>query len=499
MLFSSRRSVTTPVPSLLAVIMVLTMSGCGGPTAYREAYSDERPKVIGEQDGRVAVGTWSRYHSDGSLASLGGYRDGRQSGRWTYGHPGGIPAGVGHFTAGIQDGWWQIQDDHGKVTTAGLMAQGQRVGPWLAQRDGRLTSTVYTPIDHSPITPQITPDSITWQLDPETMVRFTAIGDAATISYVVDAAWKGAGSPLRLVLPDPDFGPWFLAQTKPVIPGPDVSATLETSTPHVLQASEPTQSNQPTEPKSSTLPGNAKSPGVANQEPTAPSGMPLDDSRSLAVSMPGVSLSPIPEQAPITGVYRFVADRFVAGFLAGTPVTTANAPQLAKEAPVGDPLGEALVGKPLPQTRFLTSSGGVLDLAQPAKPTVLVIMRGFSNSICLYCTSQTAAIMKAENEFKAAGVDIAILYPGSSDSVPKFLASARDMTEKKDGAKPFPVPVLLDVNLQLVRTLHIEGELARPTTLVIGVDGLVKWAYVGRSMSDRPTLKDVLAVALAKH
>jgi hypothetical protein len=61
------------------------------------------------------------------------------------------------------------------------------------------------------------------------------------------------------------------------------------------------------------------------------------------------------------------------------------------------------------------------------------------------------------------------------------------------------VPVLLDVNLQLVRGLGIEDQLARPTTLIVGTDGRVAWAYVGRSMSDRPSLPQVLAVAMAQR
>lgn len=215
--------------------------------------------------------------------------------------------------------------------------------------------------------------------------------------------------------------------------------------------------------------------------------------------VPGLALSPIPEQEPITGVYRFFGERLANGFLAGDKPTPATAKTLAAAAPVGDPLGQALVGKPLPQTRFLTSGGGVIDLARPARPTALIIMRGFSSSICLYCSSQTAAVLKMHRDFTAAGIDIMILYPGAADSVPAFLKSARGLAKDGETGETFPVPVLLDVNLQLVRGLKIEDQLARPTTLIVGPDGLVTWAYVGRSMSDRPSLPEVLAVAMGQR
>lgn len=213
--------------------------------------------------------------------------------------------------------------------------------------------------------------------------------------------------------------------------------------------------------------------------------------------IPGVALSPIPQQDQVAGIDRWFGSYLVSGFLAGEAATASNAKQLAAAAPVGDPLGMSLVGKALPQTRFLAINGGVIDLAHPVRPTALFIMRGFSNSICLHCSSQTAAILKAQKDFADAGIDVLILYPGSAESVPVFLASAHHLA-KDDNAQPFPVPVLLDINLMLVRALHIEDNLSKPTTLIIGRDGLVAWAYVGRSISDRPTMNEVLAVALTQ-
>ncbi len=474
---SPRRPVQFLSP-LLVVLAGLALSGCGGPVPYREAYRDGHPKALGELDGRVAKGTWTRFHADGSLASLGGYEDGRQSGRWLYGHPGGIPAGVGHFLSGVQHGWWQVQDDAGHVQSAGLMVQGQRVGAWVELRSGRLEKITYPDAEPGPLltpNPPAPPtDEFAWSPTTKGTVRWSVRVPSGTGS-VVEATWAGPGSPVRQLVLDPNL--------ELVLAGPTPS----------------TSSAAPAPADAKVLPAVvAESPAQAEISPAPVPTIELPPAQA-PVSVAGIALSPIPEQAPITGIYNFFGERLTQGFLDGVKPTTTTAATLAAEAPVGDPLGLAIVGKSLPQTRFLDSAGGVIDLAHPTRTTALIIMRGFSNSICLYCSSQTAAVLKMHREFTAAGIDIMILYPGAADSVPAFLKSAHGLAKDGEVAATFPVPVLLDVNLQLVRGLQIEDQLARPTTLIVNPDGKVTWAYVGRSMSDRPSLPQVLAVAMGKR
>lgn len=469
--------------SLLVALAGLALNGCGGPVPYREAYRDGHPKALGELDGRVAKGTWTRFHADGSLASLGGYEEGRQSGRWLYGHPGGIPAGVGHFLSGVQHGWWLVQDDAGHIQSAGLMVQGQRVGSWVELRGGRLEKVTYPDVESgsllTPNPPAPPTDEFTWSPTTKGTVRWSVRVPSGTGS-VVEATWSGPGSPVRQLVLDPNLE-LVLAGALPGI-GTGIVTAAVTPTPEA-------------KPLSVVV---TESPAQAETSPALVPTIELPSAQA-PVSVAGIALSPIPEQEPITGIYNFFGERLTQGFLDGVKPTPVTAATLAAEAPVGDPLGLALVGKPLPQTRFLDSAGGVIDLARPARTTALIIMRGFSNSICLYCSSQTAAVLKMHREFTAAGIDVMILYPGAADSVPAFLKSAHGLAKDGEVAATFPVPVLLDVNLQLVRGLQIEDQLARPTTLIVNPDGKVTWAYVGRSMSDRPSLPQVLAVAMAKR
>ena len=53
-------------------------------------------------------------------------------------------------------------------------------------------------------------------------------------------------------------------------------------------------------------------------------------------------------------------------------------------------------------------------------------------------------------------------------------------------------PVALDVSLNLVRAIGIEDNLARPTSLVIDKEGIVRFAYVGKTIADRPSADDLL-------
>lgn len=151
-----------------------------------------------------------------------------------------------------------------------------------------------------------------------------------------------------------------------------------------------------------------------------------------------------------------------------------------------------LVGRPLPLTRFLSGAGDVVDLARldPPRTTVLVILRGFSGSICLHCSAQALALAEAADAFRRLGAEVVLVYPGAAESVPAFIAATQKLD---DGFKP-RYPILLDVDLALVHLLGIEGALAKPTSLVIDKEGIVRFAYIGRQPADRPSASDLLGV-----
>lgn len=82
-----------------------------------------------------------------------------------------------------------------------------------------------------------------------------------------------------------------------------------------------------------------------------------------------------------------------------------------------------------------------------------------------------------------------MIYPGKASSVPGFIASAKAINP---AFKP-PFKLLLDVDLTAVKSFQIEGSLAKPTTLVLDKQGIVRWGYVGAQPADRPRIASVLA------
>ncbi|WP_372365945.1 peroxiredoxin family protein [Candidatus Uabimicrobium sp. HlEnr_7] len=150
----------------------------------------------------------------------------------------------------------------------------------------------------------------------------------------------------------------------------------------------------------------------------------------------------------------------------------------------------ALVGNYLPVTRFLGSGGDVLDLADyQGKKIILVILRGFAGGICLACSAQTLALSKSVNKFDEKNAQIILVYPGRAESIPVFTSVLETLEEDYEA----PFPIVLDVELELIKKLTIEGSLAKPTSMIVTTDGKIEYAYVGKGIVDRPTVSTLLA------
>ncbi|MEM6656297.1 MAG: redoxin domain-containing protein [Planctomycetota bacterium] len=118
---------------------------------------------------------------------------------------------------------------------------------------------------------------------------------------------------------------------------------------------------------------------------------------------------------------------------------------------------------------------------------VLVVTRGYSGGmICPFCTAQTAQLAAKHDEFVELGAEVLIVYPGSREQLPDFLAAATG-AEAADLAD-LRWPVLLDPDLSAVGLLDIAADLASPSTFIFNSRGDVAFAYVGASPSDRPSV-----------
>jgi peroxiredoxin len=119
---------------------------------------------------------------------------------------------------------------------------------------------------------------------------------------------------------------------------------------------------------------------------------------------------------------------------------------------------------------------------------VLIVMRGFGATVCLHCSAQMLALAQKQQEFASRNARVYLVYPGDAATVPVFIKAVRALDPQ---FKP-PFPLLLDVDLAAVRAFTIQGNLAKPTTLVLDGRGIVRWAYVGQEPADRPSIDLIL-------
>ena len=159
--------------------------------------------------------------------------------------------------------------------------------------------------------------------------------------------------------------------------------------------------------------------------------------------------------------------------------------------------------------QFQDTKGEPWDLARyrGTRNVVLVITRGRTSGqpaemhrgrICLYCASQTARLVANHDAIKAHDAEVVVVFPVVSAAdrteVARFTAAVDRDARRHDGvggATP-PFPVVLDVGLGAIERLGLRADLAKPATYVLDKEGRVRFAYVGQSPADRPSVKAIV-------
>lgn len=125
------------------------------------------------------------------------------------------------------------------------------------------------------------------------------------------------------------------------------------------------------------------------------------------------------------------------------------------------------------------------------KNVVLVITRGIPQAPggipCAYCIHQVSSLSGNKAAFDARDAEVLFLFPGPSDQVGYFIQLASPVK------KTLPYPLLLDKDMGVCDKLGIRGDLAKPSTYILDKKGNVVYAYVGETLTDRPSVKGILA------
>jgi len=140
---------------------------------------------------------------------------------------------------------------------------------------------------------------------------------------------------------------------------------------------------------------------------------------------------------------------------------------------------------------FLNLEGQKVDLQsfKGKKNVVLVITRGYPGTLCPFCLAQASRLIRNYPEFERRQAEVVVVFPGPKEHVYDFSRSS----QADASASKFPFPLVLDEDLKVVDRLGIRGNLAKPSTFILDKAGRVRFAYVGTSTADRPSVKSMLA------
>ncbi|HEY1785138.1 MAG TPA: redoxin domain-containing protein, partial [Pirellulales bacterium] len=89
------------------------------------------------------------------------------------------------------------------------------------------------------------------------------------------------------------------------------------------------------------------------------------------------------------------------------------------------------------------------------------------------------------------GAEVVVVFPikqaADSGSLRKF-----DQVVQRDNPGEAPFPLVLDIELRAVDRLGIRADLAKPATYILDKDGALRFAYVGTTIADRPSVQSIL-------
>ena len=449
-------------------------------------------------------GQWNFYDRAGRLAEAGAFANDRREGRWTKFHPDGSPKLTELHFNGERVGHWELTDTEGEVTDIwndmpegiewvsevwpgadatrreGFLQDGRPVGLWKSfHRDGLLRSVGSYDAGRA---------AGPWHFysaDAELIARGSVeggrpVGDWTVASngssQVVDARTTfRSGLPLT--------GEWSAAA---LVQAESIGVVVHT------WMEETSSSVEPEALVSQLAP--VRADGDVTPEPLAPEALTAIEASAQEPTVPVPTHAftqkeqlSYPSLVSYYGGEESAANELRSLYRGSRSSSKASAAPGFPELEGDVARAQIFVGKKLPMTAMRSADGKVFDLnKRRGQKIVLVLLRGFDGEICPYCVAQTKALCDAGalQEFKDRNVALEVVFPGSEAGLAAFEESYRTLNKKTRRAYGMRYADAFDVATKF----DLPGEKVQPATLIVDERGIVRFAYVGKTVEDRPTL-----------
>jgi len=462
---------------------------------WRAYYENGRPKFRGSYLGGYRNGLWTYWHATGSRKAMGYFVDGREEGQWTFWHEGGVLESQGDYHEALQSLGWTYWHSNGATRAWGHFLEGEKVGVWRYRKpSGESAGEREYPLPTG------------WEIARESWDD----GSPKREGFLFEgrpqgrwASWRENGSrklsgEFSAGLPSgswqvvgSDGDPVAMAQVVAGARRGELELLFES---REGSAPDPDQDGANTDPRSFLdveLRAIASPLSVVLDEaaqgaaPQAAEEEAVEQKREAPIEAPGWTVREEISWPEYVDAYGPNPDKLQVddwGLDGGyVPPTTSSR---------GDPLREDLKGKPMPRTVFTSWRNERVDLRDfVGKRVVVVVLRGMvgrGREVCVYCTTQTVALVNAESHFERQNAEVILVFPGPAAGVEAFRQAIASAGPEFSA---IPYHVVLDAKERLVEGLDIPGDLAAPTSLILDEAGVVRWAYEGLRADDRPSVE----------
>ncbi len=497
-------------------------------------YESGRLRGKGGYENDVQAGLWTYWHDNGNKEMEGTIVEERREGLWRYFHRNGNPRAQGFFSHGRESGPWTFWTQDGQIEKQGEYSDGQPALRWVAYRgagakqsegcwlegkhvgtwdfwdeNGRQYQKSYPPPAGVELVRENWDDGKLrregFRRDGKQVGRWTTWhrnGKRRTSGDFTDGtasggwmAWDSGGEQLAVgvVSGGRPKGTWRIWAH-----GLETTWNADEIAPPAVftdwSADDVTSSQSPDQVVMTWLAeagSEIETPAVAAAAPVA-----------AAVEAPPAVLEqasetkaevPAPAQ-PYTKREEEEHDGYVKNYGLNPPAKSggggrySTGPKSGATKSKGDEArSAAMVGKPLPIEQYRCADGRTIQVADfKGKRVLFVVLRGYGSGVCVYCDAQTRALSSPDvvKAMAALGCEVLLVYPGPENGWEAFLEKYQ-----QSGSEKPPYPCLFDPELRLVRQLNLEGNQAIPSSLILDENGVVRFAYVGKDIEDRPSAK----------